>query len=559
MNRTTISLINFGLIIDKLNAKYKTMKKGLLFLLLPLIALTSNAQEKRVKSKVISATVYAQGAQITRVAKVYLDKGENRVVLTNLPPSLDESSIQVSCGEATIVSVTNQKNMLDSLSQSQEFQKLQGKKKEIEKRIKVEQALLQTIDTEKDVLLSNKKLVGEQGVKLEDLKNSLIYFRTRLEELERTKVDKEELIENLNSDLQKINDQLLLLSTEKVKNTSEVVVVFNANQTIEAGIKIKYFTYNAAWYPTYDVRANSINDPLVISCKANVYQTTGEDWSKVKLSVSSGNPTAGSTAPTIEPWFIDIVYPYKKLYDALQGKASGIQIRGAKSINEEYDKKEIVDDVVSLEMPVSVSESQTNFTFNIDVPYDIPSKQQPTVAILQSPTLKATYQYSSVPKLSENAYLVANITDWQTLNLMNGDANLYFENNFVGTTYLDTKAFNDTLKLSLGKDESIAIKRTIVKSFTEKNLVGSKITETRVWEITITNGKKQDVEIDLKDQIPVSSNEKVKVKLIDQSGSDYTTITGILKWTVKLKPTETKKIQFSYSVEYPKGSQVNLE
>ena len=553
------SLINFGLIIDKLNAKYKTMKKGLLFLLLPLIALTSNAQEKRVKSKVISATVYAQGAQITRVAKVYLDKGENRVVLTNLPPSLDESSIQVSCGEATIVSVTNQKNMLDSLSQSQEFQKLQGKKKEIEKRIKVEQALLQTIDTEKDVLLSNKKLVGEQGVKLEDLKNSLIYFRTRLEELERTKVDKEELIENLNSDLQKINDQLLLLSTEKVKNTSEVVVVFNANQTIEAGIKIKYFTYNAAWYPTYDVRANSINDPLVISCKANVYQTTGEDWSKVKLSVSSGNPTAGSTAPTIEPWFIDIVYPYKKLYDALQGKASGIQIRGAKSINEEYDKKEIVDDVVSLEMPVSVSESQTNFTFNIDVPYDIPSKQQPTVAILQSPTLKATYQYSSVPKLSENAYLVANITDWQTLNLMNGDANLYFENNFVGTTYLDTKAFNDTLKLSLGKDESIAIKRTIVKSFTEKNLVGSKITETRVWEITITNGKKQDVEIDLKDQIPVSSNEKVKVKLIDQSGSDYTTITGILKWTVKLKPTETKKIQFSYSVEYPKGSQVNLE
>jgi len=559
MNRTTISLINFGLIIDTLNAKYKTMKKGLLFLLLPLLALTSNAQEKRVKSKVISATVYVQGAQITRVAKVYLDKGENRVVLTNLPPSLDESSIQVSCGEATIVSVTNQKNMLDSLSQSQEFQKLQGKKKELEKRIKVEQALLQTIDTEKDVLLSNKKLVGEQGVKLEDLKNSLIYFRTRLEELERTKVDKEELIENLNSDLQKINDQLLLLSTEKVKNTSEVVVVFNANQTIDAGIKIKYFTYNAAWYPTYDVRANSINDPLVITCKANVYQTTGEDWSKVKLSVSSGNPTAGSTAPMIEPWFIDIIQPYLgyrngpiKAYGAVKKEA----ISDESVVKTLDDVKEYAS---NYEMPVSVSESQTNFTFNIDIPYDIPSKQQPTVAVLQTPTLKATYQYSSVPKLSENAYLVANITDWQTLNLTNGDANLYFENNFVGTTYLDTKAFNDTLKLSLGKDESIAIKRTKVKSFTEKNLVGSKITETRVWEITITNGKKQDVEINLKDQIPVSSNEKVKVKLTDQSGSDYTAATGILKWTVKLKPTETKKIQFSYSVEYPKGSQVNLE
>jgi len=554
------SLINFGLIIDKLNAKYKTMKKALLILLLmPLFALTSTAQEKRVKSKVVSATVYTQGAQITRVAKVYLDKGENRVVLTNLPPSLDESSMQVNCGDATIVSVTNQKNMLDSLTQSQEFLKLQGKKKELEKRIKLEQALLQTIDTERDILLSNKKLVGDQGVKLEDLKNSLIYFRTRLEDLEKSKVDKQELIENLNNDLQKINDQLQVLSTEKVKNTSEVVVVFNAIQAIEAVVKLKYFTYNAAWYPTYDVRANSINDPLGITCKANVYQTTGEDWSKVKLSVSSGNPTSGSTAPTIEPWFVDIVYPYKKFYNALQGKASGIQIRGAKSITEESEKKEEVYDEVSLEMPVSVSESQTNFTFNIDIPYDIPSKQQPTVAVLQSPTLKATYQYSAVPKISENAYLVANITDWQTLNLMNGDANLYFENNFVGTTFLDTKAFNDTLKLSLGKDESIAIRRTKVKSFTEKNLVGSKITETRTWEITITNGKKQDVEIDLKDQVPVSSNEKVKVKLIEQSSSDYTAATGILKWTVKLKPAETKKIQFSYSVEYPKGSQVYLE
>jgi len=102
-------------------------------------------------------------------------------------------------------------------------------------------------------------------------------------------------------------------------------------------------------------------------------------------------------------------------------------------------------------MPVSVSENQTNFTFNIDIPYDIPSRQQPITAVLQTPTIKASYQYSSVPKFSEYAYLVASMTDWQGLNLLNGDANLYFENNYVGTTNLDTKAFGDTLKLSLEK------------------------------------------------------------------------------------------------------------
>jgi len=258
------------------------------------------------------------------------------------------------------------------------------------------------------------------------------------------------------------------------------------------------------------------------------------------------------------PWFVDIVQPYK---------ASQIRIRGNASLKKEevvseslsavaYDK---VDDSVDYYAPTSVSESQTNFSFNIDIPYDIPSKQQPTIAILQTPEVKATYQYKTIPKLSEYAYLVASLTDWQGLNLINGSTNLYFENNYVGNTNLDTKAFGDTLKLSLGKDESVSVKRTKVKSFTEKNLVGSKITDTRSWEITITNGKKQDVDITIEDQIPVSSNEKVKVKLVEQGGANYNASTGIMKWDLKMKPSETKKLLFTYSVEYPKGSMVNLE
>lgn len=537
------------------------MKKIILLLiLLPFLTISLSAQEKMVKSKVVSATVYSQGAQITRVAKFNLDKGENKVVFTNLPPNIDESSIQVNCSDATILSVSNQKNMLDSLTQSPEYLKLQNKKKDLEKRLKLERALLQTIDTEKDVLLSNKKLVGDQGVKLEDLKNSLIYFRTRLEELERSRVDKLELIAGLEEELRRVEEQLQGLSSQKIRNTSEVLVSFSVAQSISATATIKYFTQDAAWYPTYDVRVNSINDPLNITCKANVYQTTGEDWKKVKLSVSSGNPTSGSTAPTIYPWFIDIIAPY------LNNASPQVRIRGAASLKsvalEEVnvaaygaDKKEDVDNYA----PVSVSESQTNFTFNIDIPYDIPSKPQPETAVLQTPTIKSTYLYNSIPKLSEYAYLVASMTEWQSLNLLNGSANLYFENNYVGSTYLDTKAFGDTLKLSLGKDESISVKRTKSKTFTEKNLIGSKVTETRSWEITITNGKKQDADIILEDQIPVSTNEKIKVKLLDQAGASYTASTGILKWAIKVKPSETKKLQFSYTVEYPKGSQVLLE
>ncbi len=515
-----------------------------------------NAQEKRVKSKVVSATVYSQGAQITRVAKFNLDKGENRVVFTNLPPSLEESSIQVNCSDATIVSVSYQKNMMDSLAQNPEYLKLQIRKKEIERKLVLENGFLKNIGTEKEILLANKELIGDQGVKLEDLKLTLAYFKSKLEDYSRSWAEKTDAIAILQEDLQKIDGQLQILSTQRTKNTSEVLVTFSSNQPIAASTTIKYFTREAGWYPAYDVRVNSITDPLSITCKANVYQTTGEDWNKIKLSVSSGNPTTGSTAPSIYPWYIDILQPY--MNRMLQGKAAGVQVESAELNELVTTAYGIKRDKIS-EMPVSVSESQTTFTFNIDIPYDIPSKPQPIIAVLQTPSIKATYQYNTIPKFSEYAYLVASMTDWQGLNLLNGDANLYFENNYVGSTFLDTKAFGDTLKLSLGKDESISVKRTKAKSFTEKNMIGSKVTETRNWEITITNGKKQDAEITIEDQIPVSTNEKVKVKLVEQGGSNYNSATGIINWELKLKPSETKKLLFSYSVEYPKGSLVILE
>ena len=231
---------------------------------------------------------------------------------------------------------------------------------------------------------------------------------------------------------------------------------------------LEYYTQDASWNPSYDVRISSINKPLNITYKANVTQTTGEDWTKVKLSIASGNPTTGSTAPTIYPWDLNIIEPY-------------LSKKNNRSVSEETKNEEVF--LVAEEMPsfnkpsdnnapsipLTISENQTNFSFNIDIPYDIPSKQQPTITILQTPSINATYKYSTVPKLSEYAYLVASMTDWQNLNLINGNANLYFENNYVGSTYLDTKAFGDTLKLSMGKDESMSVRRTKTKSFTEKN------------------------------------------------------------------------------------------
>lgn len=519
----------------------------------------ANAQGKRVKSKVVNATVYPTGAQIIREARINLEKGENSYIFTNLPSNIEQSSVQVNCGNATILSVSVQKNLLDSLNNNPEYQNLMSRKKELEKKVKLERAILQAIEGEKDILLSNKELKGDQGMKLEELKASMIYFRTRFEELEKSRVEKMEAINGLEEELKKIKRQLDELRGKEVNETSEILASFTADQAKESTVVIKYFTTEAGWQPLYDLRANAVTDPLTIVYKANIYQNTGEDWSRVKLAVSSSDPTANATAPELVPWFIDIVSPYYKR--TIAATAYGVS-RDKEELKTTNEIEEVALDEVKEAfepIPVSVDESQTNFTFVVDIPYDVPSKNKPVTAILQKYSLAATYQYISIPKLSEYAYLLAKVIDWQQLNLMNGEANLYLENNFIGTTYLDTKAFNDTLKLSFGKDEGITVKRERVLAFKEKNVVGTKVTETRTWSISLYNSKKQEVIIYLEDQIPISSNEKLKVKVTEQTGASFNSADGKLKWEIKLPPADSKKIIFSYSVEYPKGYLVNLE
>ncbi|MBK7710115.1 MAG: hypothetical protein IPJ37_03490 [Bacteroidales bacterium] len=63
--------------------------------------------------------------------------------------------------------------------------------------------------------------------------------------------------------------------------------------------------------------------------------------------------------------------------------------------------------------------------------------------------LPAEYKYVTTPKLSQLAYLTANITDWAKLSLQSGEATLYFENSFVGKSNVNVAELNDTLALSL--------------------------------------------------------------------------------------------------------------
>lgn len=235
--------------------------------------------------------------------------------------------------------------------------------------------------------------------------------------------------------------------------------------------------------------------------------------------------------------------------DQLNARVSGVKLRGQSSVG---FKKE------SIPIPVNYINYQTNFVYDILLPYDIPSTGKPEVVDMLTKEVEAEYVYSASPKALENAYLVAMIKDWTKLNLLDGESNLYFENRFVGKSIIDSNIGSDTLNISLGKDEGIVINRERLKDFEERKFFSNKKREERDFKITVVNTKSTEISIVVYDQIPLAVKDNVKISVLEISGAELDKETGLLKWRLTLKPGEKKELRLKFAVEYPKDLELQI-
>jgi uncharacterized protein (TIGR02231 family) len=212
-------------------------------------------------------------------------------------------------------------------------------------------------------------------------------------------------------------------------------------------------------------------------------------------------------------------------------------------------------------IPIAVEKQvgETTITFDVAVPYSIAADGKIQTIEIQRTGSPADYKYVTTPKMSPLAYLTANITNWAEQSLQSGEATLYFENTFVGKSYLNVNQLTDTLILSLGTDNSILVKREKRQDFTSKKVIGTNKTDIFSFLITVRNNKATPVKLTLNDQIPVSSNSGITVTPEELTGGRLTAQSGLVKWDLEIKPQEIKKIIITYSVKYPRDKTVVLE
>ncbi|MGV6846579.1 MAG: mucoidy inhibitor MuiA family protein [Lutibacter sp.] len=233
----------------------------------------------------------------------------------------------------------------------------------------------------------------------------------------------------------------------------------------------------------------------------------------------------------------------KSLLKALSGKVSGVSIRGASSTNLQLEQ----------------IEKQTSVNFDIKIPYTINSDNKKFSINMANYNIAADYTYYSVPKINQNAYLMAKITNWEKYNLLEGEANIFFENTFIGKSILDVRYGKDSLKISLGIDKNVYLKRENNVKYESKKFIGSRKEELRNWKITIKNNKKEPIKMVVYDQIPISTNDEIKVELLNSSSGKYNVENGEIEWKLLLKPFESKELLLKYFVKYPKNKNLIVE
>ena len=238
----------------------------------------------------------------------------------------------------------------------------------------------------------------------------------------------------------------------------------------------------------------------------------------------------------------------------LAGAAPGIRVRGTSA-----PKKQMAVTEESAVMDVEQTQNQLGYEFEIKQPYTVASDGKSVTAEIGRFDLPAAYTYQSTPKIDKDAFLVAEATDWEKLNLLQGEANVYFENTFVGKSILDPNQTSDTLRFSMGRDRNIRIERTKENDYSSRRAIGSNQTQTTGWKFVIRNTRTEPVVLTLADQLPVSRNSAINVTAEELSGGQLDKESGIVTWKMELKPGEQRELRLRYAVKYPKGRMLVIE
>tara|TARA_B100000508_G_scaffold141093_1_gene146591 strand:+ start:103716 stop:105368 length:1653 start_codon:yes stop_codon:yes gene_type:complete len=530
-------------------------------------------KQHEVDTEISKVTVYLSGAEVSRDYTVQLQAGLNELRFTNISANTDSRSIQFEMDDpADLLSITMERDFLKTQNGSTRIQSVRDSIEMLQEKNQGIQDEINALQTEKQVLNTNQKIGGDNvSLTVEQIRSTATFYRERSLAINTSISQKEREKRTVNQSINRLQQQLNEFNFKENSKNNVIVVLVEKSAAGSLKGSLKYNVSNTGWAPSYDLIAPDISGEIELKYKAKVFNNTGNDWKNVEISLSTGDPNLSASVPELSPWKLN----YSTVrYARNRGSGKNYnyavpqqQSRQAPAMEQGLDGQGRIQNIHTGNISgvnnapemrtIEVSELSTEF--DIERKYSIPSDAKPYIVEITEYDLTGDFSHVSVPKLDKDAFLLAKITGWEKLDLVPGPSNVYFNQTYVGESYINTRNVEDTLGLSFGRDDKILVTRKRVEEFSNKSVIGNSKKDTYAYEIIVKNNRSRDIEMELFDQIPISTDSDIDVSVNETSDATYDESTGELVWKVKLKPGEAKKYTISFTIKYPKEKKIQVK
>lgn len=548
------------------------MKKILFTLLLiPFFGTTQKINTIQLDVPISKVKLFPSSGEMMHQKDIKLVTGRNELIFSELSAQVDPQSIQFSSDkEYRLISVTTALDFKSAEVRNERIVKLKDSLNKLSDDSQLNRDELAAYQTQMNLLSANQNIKGANAtLTVAQLKEAMDYYRLKTLEISRnvSRLNKEK--SEINTQLNKVRTQLTELNFKENQRSNQIIILIDVQSSAVAACKLSYLVSNCGWEAAYDVSAKDLNEKINLKYKARLFNNTGNDWNNVDLVLSTADPKMSATQPILAPWYVNVepVYQAPMSIRGARSDASlyidGVKVsESSKSMN--AVSEEIYEDIVQVQQNqqgVNFKQIEVNaYTTEFDIKdkFSCPSDAKPYSVDIKEVDLPSTFTHFTVPKMDNGAFIMANILNWQELELISGPSSIYLNGAFIGNSEIDTRSASDTLSLSFGRDSKVVVLRKLKKEMSSRKVMGSSKRETFLYETTLRNNHPYAIKINVFDQIPVSKNDQIGVTQEVLSNGIVNSITGEVKWEITLQQGESKTFDFGYSVKYPKDMRVRM-
>ena len=533
-----------------------------------LAALPARAADVAATSTVDAVTVYPDGASITRVIALDLPAGDNSAVLKDFPLTLDPSSLRVE-GDA------GARLTIGAIDARPPRAAPPVNLPELDKRIEALNDARDSLQGVIDAAAARRKFAerfaeaSPAGIGDKGEARPITEWRAAFAAVGEEVASADSAIRDAKRQQRELDREIARLESDKAQKPPsklEVRIDLAAATATKATLRVTYAVRNARWTPQYDARLDTggkdRKPALELVRRAEITQSTGEDWSNVALAVSTVRTARGGKAPDLNSLVVQYPTLPRSLPAASAGGAMDAVRPMTRSTSMAAPKMAEATSERAEEQQAAAEVSSFQVLFRIPGRVSLGASEGAKSLRISSAMLAPDLAVRAVPVLDPTGFLEASFRQNEDAPLLPGRVAIYRDGIFVGRGQMAAAARDETVRLGFGADDKVKIERTVVKrnEGSAGLIVTTSKTDERAFKTTIRNGHDFPIRIAIEDQLPVSEIEDIQVEMLSSTTPPTTTSLrdkrGVLEWVFEARPGEARDIGFAWRVRWPKDKTV---